>query len=49
MLDNFACLERLCIFLFLVVCVMILIYLHICWSNRCYKREIRTRMRRGVS
>ena len=33
---------KVCICLYFIVCVMILIYLQICWRTRWRKREIRT-------
>ena len=41
-LENLACLEKVCIYVCFIVCVMLRIYLQMCPSNRWRKREIWT-------
>ena len=48
-LENLECLKKVCICLCFLVCVMLRIYLHICWRTRWWMRYIQTWMRRRIS
>ena len=41
-LDKLECLEKVYICMCFIVCVMLSIYIHICWRTRWRKREIQT-------